>query len=271
MAAAKQSKLQFSQKTVTIKKGNTHTASIIWMHGLGDTAQGWSDAMEGITNRFPHIQSILPTAPSMPITFQGGMRTTAWHDIEDIQNLTQNEFKYKEDTRKLINALIDEEVKNKGIDPSRIILGGFSQGAAMAIYCGLQYGHRLGGIVALSGYLCDMELVKMKFKKEIKSTPIVMYHGKNDMIVQTQYGRMSAMLLKTNGFNDMVWEEFDIPMSMNFGHNVVQAELMKVVQFVANRLPKEQDKGKQKKGKESKSEEKEDSNDKQKQIGPDLD
>jgi len=170
------------------------------------------------------------------------MQTTAWHDIEDIQNLTKNEFKYKEDTRKLINALIDTEIQKKGIDPSRIILGGFSQGAAMAIFCGLQYKQKLGGVVALSGYLCDMEMVKKVKSKEIKTTPIVMYHGKNDMIVQTQYGRMSAMLLKSSGFDNTQWEEFDIPMSMNFGHNVVQAELLKVVQFVADKLPNQDEK-----------------------------
>lgn len=238
------------------------------MHGLGDTAAGWTDAMRSISRKFPHIQCKVPTAPTMPITFQGGMQTTAWHDIEDIQNLTKNEFKYKADTRRLINQLINDEIE-KGIDPKRIILGGFSQGAAMAIYCGLQYPQRLGGIVALSGYLCDMELVKKVKDKEMKTTPIVMFHGKNDMIVQTQYGRMSAMLLKNSGFNDTVWEEFDIPMSMNFGHNVVQQELMKVVEFVADKLPKDVKKGNAKQI--SQDEEKEDDNDQQNQIGPDVD
>ena len=200
----------------------------------------------------------------MPITFQGGMKTTAWHDIEDLQNLTKNEFKYKNDTRKLITALIDKEVKDKGIDPRRIMLGGFSQGAAMAIYTGLQYPHRLGGIVALSGYLCDLNLVSNIKDNEMKKTPIVMFHGAQDMIVQTQYGRMSAMALKANGFNDTVWEEFNIPMQLNFGHNVVPQELQKVAQFVAKHLPKNY-----KAAKKPQDEEK--SDDKPMKIGPELD
>eukprot|EP01083_Nonionella_stella_P192712 712185_1 len=137
------------------------------MHGLGDTAAGWSDALGAIQKKLPYIQCILPTAPAIPITFQGGMSTTAWHDIEDIQNLQNNAFKHKDDSLKLINELIDIEINKKGIDPSRIILGGFSQGAAMAIYCGLKYGVRLGGIISLSGYLCDMNIVKLVNDKEI--------------------------------------------------------------------------------------------------------
>jgi len=271
MAAASAKKFAFSQNTVTVKKGNNHTASIIWMHGLGDTAAGWTDVMQKITRTFPHIRCILPTAPRMGITFQGGMPTTAWHDIEDLQNLTKNQFKYKEESRALINALIDEDVEGKGIAPSRVLLGGFSQGAAMAIYCGLQYSQKVGGIISLSGYLCDLELPQKVKGAERKGTPIWMGHGKNDMIVQTQYGRMSAMALKANGFNNTTWEEFDIPMEMNFGHNVVQKELAKVIEFVARRLPKEYAKGKGNGGAKQKEEEKKEDTDKEEQVGPEVD
>merc|ERR1712130_72304 len=161
----------------------------------------------------------------------------------------------------LINKLIDIEINQKGIDPSRVILGGFSQGAAMAIYCGLQYPKRLGGIVSLSGYLCDMNIVKLIKNKEAKNIPIIMYHGNNDMIVQTQYGRLSAMLLKTNGFNNTVWEEFNIPMQMNFGHNVIQDELKKVAKFIGNQLPKKFEKQNKKGVNDKNVEEKKDDKD----------
>ena len=247
------------------------------MHGLGDTAYGWKDALEAIVDKLPYIQAILPTAPKMSITFQGGAKTTAWHDIEDLQNLANNTFKYKEDCQKLIEPLIDNEIKNKGIDPSRIILGGFSQGGAMAIYCGLQYEKKLGGVVALSGYLCDMEIVKKCKDALIKTTPIIMYHGSQDMIVQTQFGRLSAMLLKTNGFNNTVWEEFNIPMSMNFGHNVVMEELTKVTKFVAKQLPKEFKKHDEKAEKDESKENDTDTdkndkaNDNNDEVGPSVD
>eukprot|EP01083_Nonionella_stella_P262938 893680_1 len=265
MAAPAKNNFAFSQQTKRLKKGKTHTASIIWMHGLGDTANGWTGALQAIIGQLPYIQCVLPTAPLLNITFQGGQKCTAWHDIEDLQNLQNNKFEYKEDSKRLIDELIENEVK-AGIDPSRIILGGFSQGGAMAIYSGLQYASKLGGIICLSGYLCDTNIVKLIKDKEIKTTPIIMYHGAMDMVVQTQFGRLSAMVLKTNGFTDITWEEFKIPMQMNFGHNVTQEELTKVAKFVADKLPKEYN-PKQKQN----VEQKEDANNKEDEIGPSVD
>jgi lysophospholipase-1 len=52
----------------------------------------------------------------------------------------------------LINELIKEEI-HSGIDPSRIVLGGFSQGAAMTLLTALTSGFKLAGVVCLSGWL----------------------------------------------------------------------------------------------------------------------
>jgi predicted esterase len=51
-----------------------------------------------------------------------------------------------------IGKLITAEV-DAGIDASRIVLGGFSQGAAMTYLTGLTGERKLGGLVALSGWL----------------------------------------------------------------------------------------------------------------------
>lgn len=52
----------------------------------------------------------------------------------------------------LIRQLIGEEVRS-GIDPSRIVIGGFSQGGAMSLLTALTSGFKLAGIVCLSGWL----------------------------------------------------------------------------------------------------------------------
>ncbi len=55
-------------------------------------------------------------------------------------------------TSRSLHELITKEV-NSGIPPSRIILGGFSQGGAMSILAGLCGERKLAGIVSLSGWL----------------------------------------------------------------------------------------------------------------------
>ena len=52
----------------------------------------------------------------------------------------------------LIRQLVREEIRS-GIDPSRIVLGGFSQGGAMSLLTALTSGFKLAGIVCLSGWL----------------------------------------------------------------------------------------------------------------------
>ena len=51
----------------------------------------------------------------------------------------------------LVTDILYEEIKV--IAPENIVLGGFSQGAALSLYTGLQFPQKLGGIAALSGYL----------------------------------------------------------------------------------------------------------------------
>lgn len=56
---------------LVLKPTGQHTATVIWCHGLGDTANGWVDALEQIRDskrRLDEVKFILPTAPTIPIT-----------------------------------------------------------------------------------------------------------------------------------------------------------------------------------------------------------
>ena len=55
-------------------------------------------------------------------------------------------------TAKKIFDILDEEIKILENDSKRVLIGGISQGCAMALYCGLSYDRPLGGIFGLSGF-----------------------------------------------------------------------------------------------------------------------
>lgn len=55
-----------------------HTATVILLHGLGDTANGWADFAPMLQLQMPHVKFVFPTAPTRPITLNGGMRMTGW-------------------------------------------------------------------------------------------------------------------------------------------------------------------------------------------------
>ena len=68
--------------TVTIHPDEGHhSATVVLMHGLGDSADGWQSMAEQWASVFPYIKFILPTAPRRPVTLNGGMPMPAWYDI----------------------------------------------------------------------------------------------------------------------------------------------------------------------------------------------
>jgi Phospholipase/Carboxylesterase len=130
---------------------DTHTATVIWLHGLGDSGHGWSFIGKYLDFPVPspfgfcnanvlerqgiarvkvdtNIQYILPHAPNIPITINGGMRMPGWYDVKSLSdwNAPQDEPGMLK-TVQLVHKLITEEV-DAGINSDRIIVGGFSQG-----------------------------------------------------------------------------------------------------------------------------------------------
>lgn len=105
-------------------------------------------------------------------------------------------------SQKYLHSLIQAETNEKGIPPSRIVLGGFSQGGAMSLFSGITYPQKLGGIFGLSCYM----LLRGKIRDMIpaenpnKDTPIFMGHGDADPIVRYEWGQQTAEGLKEWGY-----------------------------------------------------------------------
>lgn len=83
-----------------------------------------------------------------------------------------------------------------GIPANRIIVGGFSQGGALALHTGLTFSQPLAGIVALS---CWLPLHKSfpDARKTSDTIPIFQCHGEIDPVVPYKYGQLSHVSLKT--------------------------------------------------------------------------
>ncbi|KAM7205595.1 Phospholipase/carboxylesterase/thioesterase [Rhypophila sp. PSN 637] len=216
-----------------------HTATVIFVHGLGDTGYGWADAVENWRRRqrLDEVKFILPHAPSIPITCNMGMKMPGWYDIMRIDG-NPDSLRANEDeagillSRDYLNGLIQKEVE-AGIPAERIVLGGFSQGGAMSLFSGLTAKVKLGGIVALSSYL----LLSLKFAELLptpnvnKETPIFMAHGDQDVVVPIQLGVKSHDALKGLGYNPI------FKIYPNMGHSACPREMDDVENFLKDRLP----------------------------------
>lgn len=171
-------------------------ASIIWLHGLGADGYDFVDIVPQL--KLPQeigVRFVFPHAPVIPITCNGGMAMRAWFDIAalDGKKFIDDEIGIHE-SAKLINQLIAKEIA-RGIPNERIILAGFSQGAVMALHCGLRYSEKLAGILALSGFLVLADKLAAEKNLANQNTPILMLHGTCDGIVKFEWAEQAYQKL----------------------------------------------------------------------------
>lgn len=66
-------------------KHSPHKYTIVWLHGLGDTSEGFLDFfLSGSSVVPPHTRVVLLTAPERRVTINMGMKSTSWYDILDL-------------------------------------------------------------------------------------------------------------------------------------------------------------------------------------------
>lgn len=207
------------------------TCSVIWLHGLGADGNDFVPIIPELhLPANPAIRFVFPSAPSMPVTVNGGYVMPAWYDIIGRNLMDQEDTDGIKRSAALIIEMIEREVE-RGIDYRHIALAGFSQGCAMALYIGLRLPHQLAGILALSGYLPLASSFNLEKHSANQSTPIFMAHGTDDPVVALDRAQASHSLLEKLGYQ-VDWNEY--PME----HSVNHEELKDISRFLQEVLPK---------------------------------
>ncbi|RKR03294.1 phospholipase/carboxylesterase [Kushneria sinocarnis] len=202
-------------------------ATVIILHGLGASGHDFEPLVpmlelpEDLAVRF-----VLPHAPSLPVTVNGGMTMPAWYDILDMElDRRVDEAQLRESAHR-IQTLIDEQIE-AGIDSRRVIVAGFSQGGAVAYEAALSYPRPLGGVLALSTYFATPDSLEPSAAN--RDIPIEVHHGTQDPIVPETLGRRSAERLEAMGYpvNYRTW-----PMP----HSVSPEQLPEIRRWLLERL-----------------------------------
>lgn len=171
-----------------IETGLRPSYSVIILHGLGADGSDFVPFCKELDLKaIGPARFILPSAPLMPVSINGGYEMQAWYDIIPAGNDRREDEATLRQSHLAIDALIAREVE-RGIPASRIVLMGFSQGCAMALMAGLRQPQRLAGIIALSGYLPLLGLTEAEAHPASRDTPIFMAHGQLDDVVLMSRG-----------------------------------------------------------------------------------
>ena len=201
-------------------------ASIIWMHGLGADGHDFASLVPVLG--LDQVRFIFPHAPFRPISINGGQSSRGWYDIYSLERMSQEDRAGVEASMASISDLIARELAS-GIPSDRIVLAGFSQGGAMALYTGLTYDKPLAGILALSCYLPLAAQCVQHATPSNKSTPIFQAHGDFDPVLPLALGRSSYDLLSKLQY-PISWHHY--PMA----HAVCDDEVADIRQWLQERL-----------------------------------
>lgn len=98
------------------------------------------------------MKVVCPTAPTQPVSLNAGFRMPSWFDLKTLDISGPEDEEGIKAASVNIHSMINTEIE-KGVPAERIVLGGFSQGGALALYSALTYNKPLAGVVALSCWL----------------------------------------------------------------------------------------------------------------------
>jgi phospholipase/carboxylesterase len=183
------------------------TASVIWLHGLGADGHDFESVVPAL--RIPDdagIRFVFPHAPKRPVTINGGMVMRAWYDISPVPGGFRDQEADILESASLITRLIDNEV-SLGVPPECIVLAGFSQGGAVALYTALNYTKPLAGVMALSTYLPMAGAIREWPQSRQCRVPVFQAHGLLDPLISVQRGREARDQLGAAGFN-VEWHQY---------------------------------------------------------------
>jgi phospholipase/carboxylesterase len=222
--------------TLDIETAPAPNAAIIWLHGLGADAHDFESIVPALVVHGERAwRFVFPNAPVRPVTVNGGMPMRAWYDIKNLGRGSALDPNADEDLAGFwdadarVRALIAREAA-AGIPASRIVLGGFSQGGAVSLYCAPRCPERLAGVLALSCYLPLAGRLSKERSVANQTTPIFMAHGDGDQVLPMSLGASSRDYLRESGFT-VDWHAY--PMA----HSVCPAEVADIRAFLLRVLP----------------------------------
>lgn len=213
-------------------KQGQKASALVFLHGLGSSPADWQGAADWLASKIPGLRTVLPAAPSVPITKSKGEKMPAWFDVfEDWPKPLEG----KDDDKglaasvRVVHAILDGLVA-EGVPPERIVVAGFSQGAVLSALSTYQYSQTLGGCIMLSGWVPSRASFSSNVAPANKATPCFWGHGDKDDIVPIAHQQVGFEVLSkaaipttTHGFGGV-------------GHDSSEEEMDLVLAFLRSRL-----------------------------------
>ena len=205
-------------EVLVLGASRAHSATVIWLHGnAGDPPRGWLRMLAKLN--MPWCKFLMPVAASRhpPLVVDAEEHehelgvgsgllepTMGWADDQSAAADAPESLWTAVD---MVHDLIDREVQ-LGVQADKVIVGGFGQGAAVALLASLTYRRQLAGVASFSGYLPPSLLRPAAKAGRVGGLdvsvaaaylPVLMCHGSRDGVVPLMSGLATYKALVSMG------------------------------------------------------------------------
>ncbi|XP_060063097.1 lysophospholipase-like protein 1 [Ylistrum balloti] len=215
--------------------GPVCSAVVLFLHGSGDTGEGVSDWVKMASKgefHFPHAKVLYPTAPARPYTPMGGAMSNVWFDRMQISPNVPEHAQSVEAMCASLSALIQQEVSS-GIPKSRIVIGGFSMGGAMALHLSYRFHRDVAGVFALSSFLNNGSAVfkELEARPDLSPLPPLFYcQGEKDDLALPVWAENTFTQLSSVGVQGTLTK-------YPIHHELNKTELLSLKSWINERIP----------------------------------
>ncbi len=194
---------------------------LLLLHGVGSHEGDLIQLAPYLDGRFFVVSA------RAPVTLAPGMY--AWFEVQldPVRPIINPE--QAESSRKRLITFIDEAVNAYDLDPARVYLMGFSQGAIISLSVALTRPEKVAGVVAMSGRVLPEIAPLIAPPEALTGLPVFVAHGTDDRVLPIHHGRAARDLLQR------------LPVALSYreyvmGHQVSDESLAEIAAWLGERL-----------------------------------
>jgi phospholipase/carboxylesterase len=203
--------------------------TFVLFHGFGANAYDLAP-LRTETGLAANFRWLFPQGP-LSVDIGGGYMGRAWFPVNmeahERAAARGEEFSYADVRPPGLNTARDQALsmlKKLGVSPANLILGGFSQGAMLALELALVLPERIRAAVLLSGVLVDKQGLRTLGESK-KGLPFFQSHGEEDMLLPFGQGKALNDELENAGWQG-TWCPF------RGGHEIPRTVLQNLSSFL---------------------------------------